>query len=95
VLRFGCDAEQLERLVAADALDHATVKYLPFDSGLPSGLHLPFALLSFPAEDDPDVVYVEAQDGHLYFEESESVRRYRVSLDKADDQARSVKEFKL
>jgi hypothetical protein len=95
VLRFGCDAEQLGRLIEADSLSHATVKYLPFENGLPSGLQLPFALLEFPMEDDPDIVYVEAQDAHLYFEESASVRYYRASLDKADGQARSVKEFKL
>lgn len=95
VLRFGCDAEQLERLIEVDSMNHATVTYLPFANGLPSGLHLPFALLEFPDEDDPDIVYVEAQDAHLYFEESASVRQYRASLDKADGQARSVKEIKL
>ncbi|WP_100444265.1 helix-turn-helix domain-containing protein [Glycomyces xiaoerkulensis] len=94
VLRFGCDQEQLDHLKAADALEHATVNYLPFDGGPPSGLHVPFALLSFEEESDPDIVYVEAQDSHLYFEESSSVRHYRTCLDKADDQARSIKEFR-
>jgi hypothetical protein len=94
VLRFGCDAEQLERLIEADSLDHATVKYLPFDSGPPSNLHLPFALLEFPEEGDPDIVFVEAQDAYLYFEEASSVRSYRTSLDRTDERARAVREFK-
>jgi hypothetical protein len=93
-LRSGCDAEQIERLFEADSLDHATVKYLPFDSGPPSRLTLPFILLAFAGEGDPDIVYVEAPDAHLYFEEAESVRNYRMGLEASEGQARSIKEFK-
>jgi hypothetical protein len=94
VLRSGCDGEQLDRLVEADLLDHATVRYIPFESGPAPLLMVPFTLLSFPDENDTDIVYVDAQDAFLYFEESESVQRYRTSLESADDQARSIKEFK-
>lgn len=94
-LRIGCDAEQLERLTEADSQDHMTVKYLPFSSGSPSNLHVPFVLLSFPDEDDPDIVFVEAQDAYLYFEESSSVQSYRTSLDRADSQAKAIEEFRL
>jgi hypothetical protein len=93
-LRSGCDVEQIERLFEADSLDHATVKYLPFDSGPPSRLTLPFILLSFEGEEDPDIVYVEAPDAHLYFEEAESVQNYRMGLEASEGQARSIKEFK-
>jgi hypothetical protein len=95
VLRSGCDAAQLDRLREADSLDYATVRYLPFESGPASLLYIPFSLLSFPSEDDPDIVYVDAQDAYLYFEEAESVQHYRTSLESADDLARSIKEFKL
>ena len=95
VLRFGCDAEQIDRLIEADSLDHATVRYLPFSSGPPYLMHLPFILLSFPAEDDPDIVFVEGQNAYLYFEEAESVRHYHNGLNAVEDLARSVKEFKL
>jgi hypothetical protein len=94
-LRFGCDIEQINRLAEADSLDYATVRYLPFASGPPSLLNNSFALLSFPGDADSDIVYVEGQDAHLYFEEPESVRRYRLSLDASDEHARSIKEFKL
>lgn len=95
VLRFGCDAAQLERLVEADSLEHTTVRYLPFESGPPPLLYVPFSLLSFPDEGDPDIVYVEALDAYLYFEEDESVQFYRTGFDTSFDQARSVKEFKV
>jgi hypothetical protein len=95
VLRSGCDAAQLDRLREADSLDYATVRYLPFESGPASLLYIPFRLLSFPSVDDPDIVYVDAQDAYLYFEEPESVQHYRTSLASADDLARSIKEFKL
>jgi hypothetical protein len=95
VLRMGCDAEQVSRLVEADELDHTTVRHLPFSSGPPLLLHLPFTLLSFPAEDDPDIVFVEGQNAYLYFEEAESVQYYRHGLDSVADLARSIKEFKL
>lgn len=95
VLRSGCDAEQLDRLREADSLEHATVRYLPFEGGPASMLYLPFSLLCFPDEGDAEIVYVDAQDAFLYFEEAESVQHYRTSLDSADDQARSIKEFKL
>lgn len=94
VLRYGCDAEQLDRMVEADSLDHATVRYLPFAGGPAPLLMLPFTLLSFPAEDDPDIVYVDAQNAFLYFEEVESVQHYRMSLDTTEGLTRSIKELK-
>jgi hypothetical protein len=95
VLRYGCDPAQLDRLVEADSLDHASVKYIPFGSGPPSLLYVSFSLLSFPDGNDPDIVYVEAPDAYLYFEEQESVRYYSMGFETSEDQARSVKEFKL
>lgn len=95
VLRTGCDAEQIARIMEADSLEHATVRYLPFSAGPPSLMHLPFTLLAFPAKGDPDIVFVEAQDAYLYFEEAESVRYYRHGLESVDGLARSIKEFKL
>ncbi len=94
VLRYGCDAEQLDRMVEADSLQHATVRYLPFASGPAPLLMLPFTLLSFPDEGDLDIVYVDAQNAFLYFEEDESVQHYRMSLDTAEGLTRSIKEFK-
>jgi hypothetical protein len=94
-LRSGCDTQQIERLVEADSLDYASVKYYPFAGGPPSLMTLPFILLEFPDGDDPEVVYVEAQNAHIYFEEVESVRDYRAGLDVSAYQARSIKEFNL
>lgn len=95
VLRMGCDAEQINRLIEADSLAHAAVRYLPFSSGPPQLLNLPFTLLSFPAEDDPDIVFVESQDAYLYFEEAESVKYYSAGLESVAGLARPIKEFKL
>jgi hypothetical protein len=94
-LRAGCDAEQIDRLVEADTLAHATVRYLPFAGGPPALLNNAFTLLGFPGEDDHDIVYVEVQDAFLYFEETESVQRHRMSLETSEEHARSIKEFKL
>lgn len=94
VLRSGCDEAQIKRLVESDSLDHATVKYLPFSNGPLSPLTVSFTRLSFPDEEDPDLVYVEAPDAHLYFEEAEPVQYYRTGLVSLEDQARPIKEFK-
>jgi hypothetical protein len=94
-LRFGCDPAQLNRLIEVDEMDNATVRFLPFDSGHPSNLHVPFALLEFTSPSDPGIVIVEAQDAYLYFEESESLLSYRTSFDMADHQARTIREFRL
>ncbi|MFG3340914.1 DUF5753 domain-containing protein [Glycomyces sp. NPDC048151] len=94
ILRADCDAAQIDRLVEADTLDHVSVKYLPYSSGS-ALLYLPFTLLTFASDGDAEIVYVEAPDAYLYFEEAESVRYYRTGLDASEGQARSIKEFKI
>ncbi|GAA2153472.1 MULTISPECIES: helix-turn-helix domain-containing protein [Glycomyces] len=95
VVRFAGDEEQIDRLIAADALPYATVNYLPFEYGPSPLLNVPFAMLSFADENFPDIVCVEAGNGMIYFEAEESVSYYRYSIAAGEGQYRPIKEITL
>ncbi len=69
--------EQLQRLIDTEPLDHVTVQVLPLDAGPHPGMAGPFSILDFP-EDDPSLVYVEAEPNSLYLEERAEIHRYSV-----------------
>jgi Domain of unknown function (DUF5753) len=50
---------------------------LPLDVGFHPGMAGPFVILDFP-DDDPNLVYIEAQPNSLYLEEREEIRRYSL-----------------
>jgi hypothetical protein len=69
---------QLSELWAATQRPNITVQVLPFTSGLHPGMDGPFTVLRFDNELDPDVIYVEGQQGGTYLESmSDTVRIHR------------------
>jgi hypothetical protein len=71
---------QLKRLLQAAELPNVTVQILPFSAGAHPGMVGSFTVIKFPADDDPDVVYVEGVTGDI-FAESEDARWYNVVFD--------------
>lgn len=69
--------EQLQRLIDTEPIDHVTVQVLPIDVGPHLGMAGPFSILDFP-EDDPSLVYIEAEPNSLYLEERAEIQRYSV-----------------
>jgi hypothetical protein len=66
--------EQLQRLVAADDLEHVTLQVLPFNNGLHAGMACGFVILGYA--DDPSIVYIEIEGGNaLYLDKPEDLER--------------------
>ena len=72
---------QIEHLIKVARLRNVTLQVLPFDSGEHGAMHGSFNLLSFPADGDPDKVYLEQQIGGLYTQKTHEVERYRLMFD--------------
>lgn len=69
--------EQLERVAATDAMEHATVQVLPFVAGLHAGMACGFTILTYA--DDPSIVYLETGAGNaLYLEKPEDLDRHSM-----------------
>ncbi|GIH18371.1 helix-turn-helix domain-containing protein [Rugosimonospora africana] len=68
---------QLAYLLQATELPNVTVQILPFTAGAHPGMVGSFTVIKFPADGDPDVVYVEGVTGDI-FAESEDARWYNV-----------------
>jgi hypothetical protein len=69
-------AEQLQRLIETERLDHVTVQILPLDADLHPGLSGSFVILDY--EDDPSLVYREARPGSTYVEGAAEVEERRT-----------------
>ncbi|MCC3762239.1 DUF5753 domain-containing protein [Glycomyces sp. TRM65418] len=95
VLRSACPRDQLESLLEADAQPNITVNYLPFSVGPQPGLELPYHVLSFTEDDDPDLAYFDAPDGARYIESAEAVAEFRNARALGSRQAKSIKELEL
>ncbi|MDG4762985.1 helix-turn-helix transcriptional regulator [Solwaraspora sp. WMMD406] len=72
---------QLDYLVEAADLPNVTVQVLPFEAGGHAGMDGTFAILDFPDESDPDVVYAENATGGLFLEKAEELRKYIFIFD--------------
>jgi hypothetical protein len=72
--------EQLHRLLALNALPHVSIQVLPFALGAHPGLRGPFALLEFPEQQDPDVVYIEHRRGDSIFRDEAVVTEVHKSI---------------
>jgi len=72
---------QLERLVEAAALPNVTLQILPFEAGAHAGMDGTFAILDFPEQSDPAVVYAENATGGLFLEKAEELRKYDFIFD--------------
>lgn len=78
--------KQLDRLLECAAVDQSegagtVVQVIPFTAGEHTGLDMPFTILSFPADDDPDVVYLEQHTTACYVEDECDVERYHLYFD--------------
>ena len=79
--------QQLERLVEAQSLRNVTIQVLPFEAGPHAGMEGGFAILDFPDQVDPDVVYVENATGGLFLEKQEELSKYHSIFDALRDTA--------
>ncbi|MCX4974121.1 helix-turn-helix domain-containing protein [Streptomyces sp. NBC_00554] len=73
-------AHQLERMLEMQKLKNVTVQVLPFDAGAyptPGS----FTILSFPEQEDPDLVYREGLTDSVYLEEPKDVTLYTKAFD--------------
>ncbi|MFD8811308.1 helix-turn-helix domain-containing protein [Streptomyces sp. NPDC059627] len=72
--------EQLERVLDTAALPTVTVQILAFDSGTYPATGS-FTMLSFPAQEDPDLVYRDGITDAVYLEGEHHVREYTRAFD--------------
>ncbi|ATL68360.1 helix-turn-helix domain-containing protein [Nocardia terpenica] len=78
-------AAQLRHLADIGTRPNVTVRILPFAAGVPLGDQIgPFAILDFwePSKGKPEdspVVYVESYTGALYFDDDDTLVRYRAA----------------
>lgn len=71
---------QLEHMLAVVRLTNVTVQVLPYDAGAYPATG-PFAILGFPEQEDPDVVYREGLTDSVYLEEPTDVNLYTKAFD--------------
>jgi transcriptional regulator with XRE-family HTH domain len=69
----GVMRHQRARLLELAARPKISVQVVPFDVGAHLGLRGPFVYLEFPGADDPDVLYLEGQQGDYVFRDEEDV----------------------
>jgi DNA-binding XRE family transcriptional regulator len=67
---------QLERLIEATKLPNVTLQILPFDSGAHPAMVGSFAVLRFPDQELPDIVYLEHLTSALYLNKPDEVDQY-------------------
>ena len=83
---------QLDRLAEHAAAAETVVQVIPFQAGEHTGLDMPFTILSFPGEDEPDVVYLEQFTTACYIEDEYDVKRYSSNFDRLRDSALGPRE---
>lgn len=69
-------AEQLQRLIETERLDHVEVQIMPMDAAPHPGLGGSFVILDF--EDDPSLVYRETRPSSVYEEGPEQLEERRT-----------------
>lgn len=72
---------QLARLALMSERPTVTLQVLPFAVGGHAGMDGTFAILRFPEQDDPDVVYAENATGGLFIEKQEELHKYTAIFD--------------
>jgi transcriptional regulator with XRE-family HTH domain len=86
--------DQLRQLIDAARLPNVTLQILPFSIGAHAGMDGAFAILDFPSDGDPAVVFAENAAGGLFLEKDEELDKYRTVFDtiqaSALDQAESI-----
>lgn len=70
--------EQLEHLIELTAMPNFFLQVIPFNGGAYAAMDLPFVVLAFPDEVDPDVVGLGYPTGALWIEDVAEVDRYNM-----------------
>jgi transcriptional regulator with XRE-family HTH domain len=70
--------KQIEHLIELSSQNTTFLQFIPFSSGAYAALDLPFVILGFPDQADPDVAAVGYATGVLWIEELADVHRYNV-----------------
>lgn len=69
---------QIEQLIELSSRKDTLLQFIPFGSGAYPALDLPFVILEFPDQADPDVAAIGYLTGVLWIEEMADVDRYNV-----------------
>ena len=72
--------EQVQRLLTASDQSNVTLQVLPFEVGAHPGIEGAFLVLSFPEQDEQDVILIEAMTSTLYLETEQQVSRYKFAF---------------
>jgi transcriptional regulator with XRE-family HTH domain len=87
-------ARQIDHLVTMAGRPDVSIQVLPFSIGAHSALAGPFVHLEFPAEDDPEVIFVENTLGDTLFrDDPEITAQYREQFWALEDAATSPESF--
>ncbi|SFF67539.1 hypothetical protein SAMN05421541_117125 [Actinoplanes philippinensis] len=73
--------EQLLHLLEVTLLPNVTLQILPFAVGAHAAMDGAFAILDFPSDGDPDLVFAENAAGGLFLEKDDEIRTYREVFD--------------
>jgi transcriptional regulator with XRE-family HTH domain len=76
-------------LEVASDLRTVTIQVVPFDSGGHAGAGGSFAMLRFPGEEVPDIIYIEQLTSALYLDKRDDVDHYLEILDSLSTEALS------
>ncbi|WP_239647259.1 helix-turn-helix domain-containing protein [Nocardiopsis baichengensis] len=68
--------DQLEHLMNMATRHNIDIQVLPFEAGPHAATTGSFAIMDFPSEIDPSIVYTETATGHVISEGDEAVTRY-------------------
>jgi transcriptional regulator with XRE-family HTH domain len=86
-----CD--QIDHLIAVNALPHVTVQIMPFDNGPHPAMRAgAFHIFRFKEPELPDVVYLNGLVGAFYLDKDDDVLAYRTTLDRLGAQAVPAKK---
>ncbi len=87
--------EQISRLRELNRLDHVDIRVMPWDVGSHAAMHIGgFAILDFPEEDDPAIVYLESHTFARYLEEPKELAEYRRIYESVYRKAIPIEEFR-
>ena len=87
-------ARQIDHLVEMAQRADVTIQVVPFAAGAHSAMAGPFVHLEFPAENDPDVIFVENALGDTLFRDDEDITAdYREQFWSLEDLATRPEAF--
>lgn len=87
-------SRQIEHLVEMAQRPAVTIQVIPFAAGAHSALAGPFVHLEFPADNDPDVIFVENALGDTLFRDDEEITaQYREQFWALEDAATRPESF--